>query len=92
MVRFISSDQESFFWATQAEAELDLLIFKDGKRFGFECKYTDVPKVTKSVHSALHDLNLEILYIIHPGKKTFPLSEKIIVCGVEDFIRHRRLV
>src|SRR5690606_5729601 len=33
--------EECFFWGVQGGAELDLLIIKNGKRIGFEIKYTD---------------------------------------------------
>lgn len=75
--------QEAYFWATHNDAELDLLIFKSSKRFGFEFKYSESPKITKSMTIALEELKLEHLYIIFPGDKIFPLSEKITACGLE---------
>ncbi len=76
-------ETECYFWSTANEAELDLLIFKNGKRLGFEFKYTDSPKVTKSMHIALADLKLDHLYSIFPGKHLFPMSDKITACGLE---------
>lgn len=46
-------NEEAYFWAAQNDAELDLLIFKHSKRIGFQCKYADAPKITKSMHIAL---------------------------------------
>ncbi len=43
------SGMKSFFWSTQSTAKLDLLIIKAGKKIGFEFKYADVPKITKSI-------------------------------------------
>ncbi|MBM3892769.1 ATP-binding protein [Candidatus Dependentiae bacterium] len=74
--------EECFFWATQADAELDLLVFKDGKRLGFEFKYTDSPKITKSMHIALADLKLDHLTVVYPGTKSFKLAENITVRGL----------
>lgn len=74
---------ECYFWATQNDAELDLLAFKNGKRFGFEFKYTDSPKMTKSMGIALNDLGLEHLYVIFPGDIYFPMSEKVTGCGLD---------
>ena len=31
--------EDCYFWATQSGAGLDLLLFKGGKRLGFEIKY-----------------------------------------------------
>lgn len=78
--------EECFFWATQADAELDLFIFKDGKRLGFEFKYADAPKITKSMQIAITDLKLDHLTIVYPGKQTFPLTEKITAQGLESII------
>ena len=74
-------EHDYYFWSTANEAELDLLIFKNGKRFGFEFKYTDSPKITKSMHIALQDLKLDHLYLIYPGNKSFAMHEKITVYG-----------
>ena len=50
---------------------------------GFEFKYTDSPKITKSMHIALEDLKLDHLYIIFPGKMSFAMNEKITACGLD---------
>ena len=77
----LNSD-DCYFWSTHNEAELDLLVFKHGKRLGFEFKYTDSPKVTKSMNIALEDLKLDHLYIIFPGIQHFPLTDNITACGL----------
>ena len=75
--------EDCYFWSTHNEAELDLFVFKNGKRLGFEFKYTDSPKMTKSMNIASEDLKLDHLYVIFPGKRNFPLSEKITACGLD---------
>jgi predicted AAA+ superfamily ATPase len=77
------TNEECYFWATQADAELDLLILKNGKRIGFEFKYTDAPKITKSMRIALEDLKLDHIALIYPGSTIFPLTEKITAYGLE---------
>ncbi len=76
---------ECFFWATQSGAELDLMIFKNGKRFGFEFKYSDAPKITQSMRISLEDLKIDHLYVIYPGKNSFPIDINITACGLEVF-------
>lgn len=66
-----------YFWATHSGVDLDLLIVRGQKRFGFEIKRTTTPVVTRSMRQALADLNLERLDIIHAGENTFPLADKI---------------
>ncbi len=78
--------QDCYFWATHANAELDLLIIKEGKKLGYEFKFTDSPKLTKSMGIALQDLQLDELTVIYPGKHQFPLSDKITAYGLELFL------
>ena len=73
---------EVFFWATHNQLELDLLLSRSGKRYGMEMKYTDAPKITKSIRLSMEDLNLDGVAIIYPGKDFFVLDEKIIVVGI----------
>jgi uncharacterized protein len=37
------------FWATHSGAELDLLLFKNGSRYGVEIKRMDAPSLTPSI-------------------------------------------
>lgn len=71
--------QQAWFWATHAGAKLDLLLFAGGKRYGVECKFNEAPKVSKSMHSALADLDLTHLWVVYPGEHSYPVHEKITV-------------
>jgi predicted AAA+ superfamily ATPase len=68
---------ECYFWATHGGAELDLLVIRGRKRLGFEFKRTSSPTITPSMRSALTDLNLQSLSIIHAGETTFQLGKMI---------------
>lgn len=68
---------EVYFWATHAGAELDLFVLRGNRRLGFEFKRTETPRTTKSMHSAMRDLELERLDVIHAGPHTFGLTEDI---------------
>jgi predicted AAA+ superfamily ATPase len=72
---------EMFFWATHGGAELDLVIEKGGKRYGFEFKVTEKPGVTPSMIIAQADLELEKVYLIYPGKLSFPLRDGMETLG-----------
>jgi predicted AAA+ superfamily ATPase len=69
--------EECFFWATHAGAELDLLAVRGRERLGFEIKFTSSPRVTPSMRSALLDLKLSRLFVIHSGDETFNLEKNI---------------
>ena len=76
-ILMIHGERDSYFWATQRGAELDLLLLRGGKRWGFECKCSDAPTIKKSMRIALQDLQLEHLWVVYPGRKQYPLDEKI---------------
>ena len=63
---------------TASGAELDLLVVRGNRRLGFEFKRTDAPRMTPSgMRSALSDLHLGVLYVVHAGEHSFSLGEKI---------------
>ena len=70
---------ESFFWATHNGAELDLFFLYRGHRYGVEVKFSEAPKVTRSMRLALDNLRLDHLWIIYPGIHAYPVDEKITV-------------
>ena len=67
---------EAYFWATPSGAELDLLLVKDGRKFGIEFKRVDSPRLTASARTAITDLELDHLAILYPGTKAFPLGDR----------------
>jgi len=76
----IVQPSEAFFWSTHSGAEIDLFFQYRGRRYGVEFKFSEAPKITKSMHAALNDLHLDHLWIIYPGKSSYPADEKISVC------------
>lgn len=73
------SPVESYFWVTHNGAELDLLLFKDGRCLGVECKRMDAPRLTPSMRNALVDLGLDRLVVFYPGDHAYPLAAQVSV-------------
>jgi len=71
---------ESYFWATHSGAEIDLFFIQNGKRYGIEVKYSEAPQVTRSMENSRDVLELEHLWVVYPGDKSYPVHEKISVC------------
>ena len=67
------------YWATHAGAELDLMVTVHGKRYGFECKFSDAPGTTRSMRVAIEDLSLEHLWVLYPGAESYDLDGRISV-------------
>jgi hypothetical protein len=77
-------DGDLYFWNTHAGAELDLFWQARGQNWGVEFKYEDAPRLTRSMKTALEDLELERLWVVYPGKAAYTLSEKIQVLPLAD--------
>ncbi|HQR41227.1 MAG TPA: DUF4143 domain-containing protein, partial [Gemmatales bacterium] len=69
--------EECYFWATYAGAELDLFVVRGRQRLGFEIKRTSSPHLTPSMRSALTDLRLTRLDVVHAGEHTFAMSKSV---------------
>jgi uncharacterized protein len=82
---------ETYHWRTQQGAELDLLLVRGRLRLGFEVKRTVAPVLTPSMRSAVQDLKLKSLIVIHAGKMTFPLSKQVLAVACGDLLRLVRI-
>lgn len=78
--------ENCFFWGIHHQAELDLLIFAEGERLGFEFKYSDAPTLTRAMKLSQETLQLDKLTVIYPGKKTYLLAKNIQAVGLEDYM------
>lgn len=75
LIRALGVDErQCFFWATHSGAEIDLIVRRGGRLRGFEVKRTSSPAATRSMRSAVADLDLRSLDVIHAGEGTFPLA------------------
>lgn len=75
-----------WFWATHKGAELDLLVTVDGSPVGIEVKRTESPSVTSSMRSALVDLGLVHLLVVHAGAHSYPLGNRISAVAAADLL------
>lgn len=77
-------DNRFYFWATQSGAEVDLFWQHDGKNFGAEFKYGDAPRRTRSMTTAMKDLDLEHLWVVYPGQEDYPIGENASVVSIQN--------
>lgn len=78
--------QECHFWSVHGGPELDLLVVRGRQRRGFEFKRTDAPRVTRSMRSAMEQLGLTSLDIVHVGHDTYPLANGIRAVAGRDIL------
>ena len=74
----------AFFWNAQGVCELDLLLIRGGRRYGFEFKCTDAPTMTQSLHKAMDELELAHAWVVYPGKSAYPMHERAGALPLED--------
>jgi len=76
-VRARFPETQAFFYATHGGAELDLLLIYHDRRYGFDMKLNEAPKLTRSMMVSIEDLKLDGLFVIYPGTRQYPLSERV---------------
>ena len=85
-VLLLTGERDAYFWSTHGGAELDLLLSPEGARLGFEFKFTDNVRTTRSMRIAIDDLELNHLYIVHPGVRSYLIDENISALSITDLI------
>ena len=78
---------DAYYWATHNGAEIDLMLFKNGRRIGVECKRADAPTLTPSMRIALADLKLDELHVVYPGVKRYTLAKKVEVVPLAELVK-----
>lgn len=68
---------EAYFWATHQGAEIDLVLRRNGRLLGVECKRADAPRLTPSMRIALEDLGLDRIAVVYPGSRRYPIAPSI---------------
>jgi predicted AAA+ superfamily ATPase len=76
--------EAAHFWATHTGAELDLLLFVRGYRYGVEVKFQDAPRLTSSMRTALEDLGLRRLTVFYPGDQRYDLERRVAVVPLAE--------
>jgi uncharacterized protein len=69
----------AWFYAAHGGVEIDLFLNHEGKRIGIEFKRQDAPRRTRSMHTAVSDLELDALWVIYPGEREYDLGKKMLV-------------
>ncbi|MFC1743305.1 ATP-binding protein [Candidatus Riflebacteria bacterium] len=84
LIELLDASDDAFFYRTHGGAELDLLLTRGGKKYGFECKFSDSPGKTRSMTEVIRDLKLEKLWIIYPGRHRYPIDKKIEILPLSE--------
>lgn len=80
----VAGARNAYFWATHGGAELDVVVTRGARRVGVEAKWGDAPKMTKSMHQALADLDLARLLVVYPGPLRYRLAPRVEVVPIGE--------
>jgi uncharacterized protein len=80
----ILSPPEMYFWGTHSGTELDLFLLREGRRLGIEVKFSEAPRVTRSMRSAIDTLRLDHLWIVYPGHQRFLVDAGVTVLPLRE--------
>lgn len=69
--------ERCFHWSTHTGARLDLLVMDGARRYGFQVKRSEAPKLTRSMRSALETLNLDRLDVVHAGTEPYEMAPRV---------------
>ena len=75
-----------YYWATHSGAEIDLVLIKDGRMLGVECKRVDAPRMTPSMRTAREDLHIEQIAVVYPGKKRYALGDCVAAVPLNSVV------
>ena len=76
----VFGNRNCYFWGTHQGAEIDLICIRNGRFYGIEAKFSETPKVTRSMKIAEEELNLEHIWVLYPGHNTYRIDTSITVC------------
>lgn len=85
VIRSVEPD-EAYYWATHNGAEIDLILVKDGRKYGVECKRTDAPKLSASMRIAIDELKLKRISVIYPGSSRYNLAPRISAVPLKSIV------
>ena len=74
---------QAYFWATHSGAKLDLLFLHGGQRYGVEMLLNEAPDATRSMRQAIKDLALRHLWIIYPGRHSYPIDDNMTAFPIQ---------
>ena len=85
-----ASPEQRFHWSTYTGAKLDLLVMDGSRRYGFEVKRSEAPRLTRSMRSAVDTLKLDWLDVVHAGTERYRLAERVYALPAGELVGELR--
>ncbi len=79
---------DTFFYRTRAGAEIDLLLLlPGGELWAVEAKRSTSPRVPRGLRIAAEDIAAARVFVVHPGKETWPLGGGVTAIPLPALMR-----
>lgn len=76
--------RDAWFWGAHSGGEVDLLVRHGGRRIGFEAKFNEAPKLSRSMRQVVDLLALDHLFVLCPTRAEYPLAERVTVLPARE--------
>ena len=76
--------RDAWFWGAHSGGKVDLLVRHAGRRIGFEAKFNEAPKLSRSMHQVVDLLALDHLFVLCPTRAEYPLAERVTVLPARE--------
>lgn len=88
VIRALSlEDRQCYYWRTHTGAEIDLVVDEGDSLRGFEIKLSSAPRLSPSMTTALRDLGLRRIDVIHAGKESYPLAKDVHAVTLQEAVK-----
>jgi predicted AAA+ superfamily ATPase len=77
-------ESECFTYAVHSGDEMDLVVERGGRRYGFEFKASASPGITASIRNVVRDLDLSRVFVVFPGERGYGLADNIEAIAVRE--------
>jgi len=78
VISHLPTNQEVFFFRTNAGAEIDLLFFdRKNRPIAIEIKYSMSPVLSRGFWNAFEDLSCKNGFVVYPGNEMYPLTKNV---------------
>jgi hypothetical protein len=74
----LGAERDACFYAVHSGPEIDLVVPRGGRLYGFECKFADAMEVPRSTRVGIEDLGLERLFVVYAGDRLVELGPRIV--------------
>jgi hypothetical protein len=80
-------ESECFTYAVHRGDEMDFVVERAGRRYGFGFKASASPGSTASIYNALRDLELSRVFVVFLGERGYHLADKIQAVVVRELAK-----